>query len=234
MLLENLKTTDLDPSKKYVFVLPFGATEQHGPFAPLGTDSFIQREIIARVEPKFPEIVFLPTFSITSSQEHEGFPGTVWLRKETFDALLKDVCHSLLPYARAIVFSSWHGGNLKSIDDFITIYGNQVTNVQLVHAKFDEEEATKKMEELLNGPVDEHAGNTEISMLLATHKDLVVVPPPDYPKKHIENAWASDKLKDVSEDGIVDNNPQWIVNESLGEACINLSCTELETVLRGL
>ena len=83
MYLQRLKTTDFEEGKKYTFVVPTGSIEQHGPFLPLGTDSYIQNAIISEVEKRVPEMVFLPTMHVTCSQEHEGFAVTVWLSYET-------------------------------------------------------------------------------------------------------------------------------------------------------
>ena len=46
MFLERIKTTDLNPKQKYTFVIPMGATEQHGPFLALGADSFLTEDCL--------------------------------------------------------------------------------------------------------------------------------------------------------------------------------------------
>jgi len=234
MLLEEIKTVDINPTEKYIFVVSFGATEQHGPFLPIGTDTYIQREITERVAEKFPRVIFLPTIPITSSQEHEGFPGTVWLSKETFTSILLDVSHSIEPYARVIVFTSWHGGNLSAIDKFIEAHQNDFQDVRLVHAILDTDETIKKMEEFLGGPIDEHAGNSEISMVLAIKPSLVTLPDKDYPKNVVKNAWSALRLKEVSEDGIADNHPNWVIDKEHGEIAINMASEELATILENL
>ncbi len=109
MFLERIRTTDLDQEKKYIFVLPMGATEQHGPFLALGADSFLADRIIHDTERKFPDIIFLPTLRITCSEEHAGFPGSTWVTKETMARMLSDICHSLQPYAKTIALTSFHG-----------------------------------------------------------------------------------------------------------------------------
>ncbi len=80
---------------------------------------------------------------------------------------------------------------------------------------------------MLGGPVDEHAGNSETSMMLVCEPSLVTIPPQDYPKQKIENAWDTDRLVDVSKDGIVDNHPTWIINEEIGKQCIQMAAEEL-------
>jgi creatinine amidohydrolase/Fe(II)-dependent formamide hydrolase-like protein len=227
MFLERMKTADLDISKKYTFVISMGATEQHGPFLPLGTDSYIQDVIIQQVEKELPEVIFLPTLRITCSQEHAGFPGSVWIKKDTMEIVLRDICESLRPYAANIILASWHGGNISMLNRFVEKNSDLLSGTHIEHLQFDSEEVLKKTSEMLGGPVDEHAGNSETSMMLVCEPSLVTIPPQDYPKQKIENAWDTDRLVDVSKDGIVDNHPTWIINEEIGKQCIQMAAEEL-------
>jgi creatinine amidohydrolase len=232
MFLERMKTTDLDRNKKYTFVISIGATEQHGPFLPLGTDSFIQDAIIEQAERALPEVIFLPNMRISCSKEHAGFPGSLWVEKETMELVLRDLCQSLQPLAQTIVLASWHGGNISLLARFAEKNKNTFPGARIEHAIFDSKDILKKTSELLAGPVDEHAGNSEISMVLARDPSLVKIPPKDYPKQVIQNAWDADKLIDVSKDGIVDNHPKWVIDEKLGEQCIQMAAEELVRGLR--
>lgn len=234
MFLERMKTTDFNPSQKYTFVIPMGATEQHGPFLPMGTDSYIQDAIVEPAERALPEVIFLPTLRITCSKEHEGFPGTVWIEKDTMQLVLRDMCRSLLPYAKNIVLASWHGGNVGMLNRFVEEYREEFSHACLTHLKFDSEETLKKTSDLLKGPVDEHAGNSEISMMLACDRELVAIPAMDYPKAKIQVDWDEERLVDVSKDGIVDHHPDWIVNEELGKMCLRLASQELIDGLRSI
>lgn len=234
MFLERMKTTDFDPKKKYTFVIPMGATEQHGPFLPLGTDSYIQDAIVEHTEKVLPKIIFLPTLRITCSKEHKGFPGSVWIEKDTMKIILRDICTSLSQYAKNIALVSWHGGNIGMLNRFVEKNKKSFHGVQVDHLQFDSEATLKKTSKLLGGPVDEHAGNSETSMMFASHKKLTSIPPKNYPKQKIENAWDADHLVDVSKDGIVDNHPKWIINEKLGKLCIQMAAQELTQGLKKL
>ncbi len=227
-----MRTTDLDTSKKYTFVISMGATEQHGPFLPLGTDSYIQDAIIEQAEKVFPEVIFLPALRITCSQEHAGFPGSVWIKKDTMEIVLRNICDSLQPYAMNIVLASWHGGNISTLNRFVEKNKDLFSGVHIEHLQFDSEEVLKKTSKMLGGPVDEHAGNSETSMMLACEPLLVTIPSQDYPKQKIENAWDTDRLIDISKDGIIDNHPTWIINEELGKQCLQMVAEELVEGLR--
>lgn len=228
MYLERMKTTDFKAGEKYTFVISMGATEQHGPFLPLGTDSCIQDKLVELTETFLPQVVFLPTLRITCSKEHQGFPGSVWIEKDIMELVLKNMCESLQPYAKNIAIVSWHGGNIAMLNRFVEKYKDTFDGARLKHVQMDREETLEKTRELLNhGPVDEHAGNSEISMMLACDKSLVSIPPKNYPKQKIENAWDTDRLVDVSKDGIVDNHPEWIVEEEIGQKCLSMAAQEL-------
>ena len=229
MYLEQMKTTDFKSDEKYTFVIPMGATEQHGPFLPLGTDSFIQDKIIELAETSLPNVIFLPTLRITCSKEHQGFPGSVWIEKDAMELILKNICESLAPQAKNIAIVSWHGGNISTVNRFVEKYKTSFRPLRLEYIQMDSEETLEKTRALLRGgPVDEHAGNSEISMMLACDKALVSVPPKDYPKQTIENAWDTDRLVDVSKDGIIDNHPDWIIDNNIGQRCLLMAAQELK------
>lgn len=221
MFLEEMKTTDFKDGEKYIFVIPTGSTEQHGPFLPLGTDSYIQDEIIRGTEKQMPELIFLPTMRITCSEEHEGFAGSVWISLETMDRVMHDICKSIEPYAKKIIFTTAHGGNIEILSKFIERYKDDFPEVDLHYIDPDNDEVERKTVDLIGGPIEEHAGNTEISMMLNIRKDITMIPPKDYPKKSINNAFSTNRLKDFSDDGIADNHPHWVVSKRHGKKIIN-------------
>ncbi|KKW32709.1 MAG: hypothetical protein UY76_C0019G0019 [Candidatus Uhrbacteria bacterium GW2011_GWA2_52_8d] len=232
MFLERIRTTNLDPQKKYTFVVPMGATEQHGPFLALGADSFLADRIIQEVEKNFPEVVFLPTLRITCSEEHEGFMGTVWISKDTMTRVLMDICNSLKPYAKSIAITSFHGGNLELLDQFVRDNTSSFGDVRVIHLPMGSEETEEKMHKMLDGPTDQHAGNVELSMMLAHDQLLADIPPADYPKRAIENPFSTNHLKDFSEDGIADSHPKWVVSKENGEKMIEWTVEDFENEIQ--
>lgn len=217
MFLKQLKLTDLDKNKKYDFIVPFGSTEQHGPFIPFGTDTYVTDAMLARTNQDFPELIILPTLEYSCSGEHEGFVGTVWLSESTFHLLMIDVCNSLKNYARSISFITGHGGNLRPIDSFVTNSINKFDDVKLSHLSFNDDTVNDKIVDLIGGPCDEHAGNSEISLMLAVHPDLTITPSTEYKKIPVKNPWEKGRLIEKSIDGIADANPEWHVNKEFGE-----------------
>lgn len=119
MYLKEKKLTDIDPAKMHHILVPIGSTEQHGPYLPFGTDTYMTDDVVREMEKSFPELLIAPTLEYSCSREHEGFQGTLWLSEETLKAILRDVCESFRSIAKGIGFFSGHGGNLHVIDSFI-------------------------------------------------------------------------------------------------------------------
>lgn len=99
-----------------VVVLPVGSIEQHGPHLPNGTDT-MAAELVAQGVADRLDAVYAPLCPYGVTPIHAGHPGTVNLRRETFEALLHDVCSELIAAgARTIVLVNWHEGNIASMN----------------------------------------------------------------------------------------------------------------------
>jgi creatinine amidohydrolase len=96
-------------------IVPTGATEQHGPHAPLATDVLIPQEIARRVASRAGAVV-APPLSYALSYPHVGFPGLVHIRIPTFMAIVEDLCASFAAVGfRRIVFLNGHYDNTYAI-----------------------------------------------------------------------------------------------------------------------
>ncbi len=224
MYLKDIKLNDLDSSKKYDFILPLGATEQHGPFLPFGTDTYCQDAILKRVNVKLPEVVILPTLEVTCSKEHKGFTGSLWVERDTLFLMIRDICSSIQDIAHNIFILSWHGGNVIPVNEFIEKYKNDFKSVSLYYIDQSDEGVVSVTEKILNGPIDDHAGNTEISMMLAINSDIVKLPDEKNIKTLKSFDWfGNDTLKDKVPEGIVDTHPEWVISKEMGNKFIELS-----------
>jgi len=112
-----LKTTDF-PSRtdeRSLAVLPLGATEQHGPHLPLGTDTHILEGILdelRRRQLRGGRALLLPLVPIGLSPEHHAFPGTLTVGAETLLALWCDLVRSAARAGvRRVLLLTSHGGN---------------------------------------------------------------------------------------------------------------------------
>ncbi|MFD1505083.1 creatininase family protein [Georgenia yuyongxinii] len=101
-------------------VIPLGSVEQHGPHLPNGTDIFAA-ELVARATAESLDAVYVPLSPYGVTPIHAGHPGTVTLRRETFEMLLTDVCSELIALGiRTLVLVNWHEGNIASMDAVAT------------------------------------------------------------------------------------------------------------------
>src|SRR5260370_27890691 len=96
-------------------VLPLGATEQHGPHLPAGTDFFtVEHLAIAAAEQASAEIsiIVTPALPFGSSDHHLCFGATLSLRTETYYRVLMDLLRSLVTDGFTRIFLlNGHGGN---------------------------------------------------------------------------------------------------------------------------
>jgi len=97
-------------------VLPVGATEQHGHHLPLYTDTLISSGVLERamqvLEDEVPAYMLSP-ITISKSNEHRGFPGTLWISAKTLYDVLFEIARSVHESGfRKICFFNGHGGNV--------------------------------------------------------------------------------------------------------------------------
>ena len=97
-------------------VLPVGATEQHGPHLPLYTDTLISSGVLERAMKRLDDSVpayMLSPITISKSNEHRGFPGTLWISAKTLYDVLFDIARSVYESGfRKMCFFNGHGGNV--------------------------------------------------------------------------------------------------------------------------
>jgi creatinine amidohydrolase len=93
-----------------VALLPTGATEQHGPHLPLGTDTRAALGVTDRLDRE--DCVALPPVTVGVSDHHRQFSGTLSVSPETFEAYVREVVESLAAHGvRKVVVVNGHGGN---------------------------------------------------------------------------------------------------------------------------
>ena len=111
--------TDLDAVDTDLALLPIGSTEQHGPHAPLGTDTLNAEAVAeAAADAADRDVVVAPAVPVGIAEEHRAFTGTLWVSEETFRAYVRDVVRSLSHHGwTQVVLVNGHGGNVAALDE---------------------------------------------------------------------------------------------------------------------
>lgn len=115
-LFAEMTRTDLaSAASESLVILPLGATEQHGPHLPTGTDFFAIEAIAqaaARSAASQIPIIVTPALPFGSSEHHFVFGGTLSISTETYYRVLRDLLTSLIRDGFTKIFVlNGHGGN---------------------------------------------------------------------------------------------------------------------------
>lgn len=152
-------------------VLPVGSIEQHGPHLPNGTDTFAA-ELVSRAVADRLDALHAPLGPYGVTPIHAGHPGTVSLRRATFEALLADVCGELIAMGvHTVVLVNWHEGNIASMDAVATdLQDRHGTTFVAAHACYTAQRVYREA-----GGELTHGGGIETLAVLAHDPALVNV-----------------------------------------------------------
>jgi creatinine amidohydrolase len=96
-------------------VIPIGATEQHGPHLPTGTDFFTVEAVAleaAKIASSEIPVIVTPALPFGSSDHHFVFGATLSLSTETYYRVLRELVESLAKDGfRRVFLINGHGGN---------------------------------------------------------------------------------------------------------------------------
>src|SRR4051794_21590568 len=113
-------------------ILPLGATEQHGPHLPLGTDTIRAAALADRLAERVPGSLVAPALPFGCSDEHSGFPGLLGLGAETLAQIVLDLARRLTQWGiRWLVLLSAHGGNGEALDLALTLLRQEMPNLEV-------------------------------------------------------------------------------------------------------
>lgn len=164
-------------------VLPLGATEQHGPHLPVGTDlltiDHVAREAAAKASAAIPVIV-TPPLPFGSSDHHLIFGATLSLGTETYYRVLTDLIRSLATDGfRRVFLLNGHGGNHELAElaarDIARELPVRVAAGSYWNIAWD---ALVQSQAHLGCRLPGHAGTFETSMMLALRPELVATERP--------------------------------------------------------
>jgi creatinine amidohydrolase len=249
--LTTIDFLDLDREQTLV-LMPLGATEQHGPHLPVGTDYFLVEEILRRLKSRLDdlEVIILPTLWCTKSNEHVAFAGSLYLQAETMMAVIHDITAAISRSGfKRLVMMNWHGGN----SDLLGALARDIRQrhrlltflIDIVYIfmgpAYEQTGAVKN--------IDIHAGRYETGMMLAAYPHLVKPGSyedigSDLTRGRVANSFGGYKLLipeggpvrlgwetiDLTSDGVI-GNPAG-ANAEEGEQDLEAMVERVETMLR--
>lgn len=136
-----------------LLVVPIGATEQHGPHLPLGTDTDIAVALAEGLARVVADVVVAPPLAYGSSGEHQAFPGTLSIGCEATELILVELCRSATETWARVLLLCAHGGNAEPLARAVARLRDEGRDVRAWSPPW---------------PADDlHAGDTETSIMLA-------------------------------------------------------------------
>ena len=182
MHLAEATWTDADALDTDLAVLPVGSTEQHGPHAPLGTDTLTAEAVAtAGVERCDREVAVAPAVPVGVAEEHRQFTGTLWVREDSFRAYVRDVVASLAGHGFGrVVLVNGHGGNVAALRE---VAGTITRRDDAYAVPFTWFEAVE------SGPGMGHGGPLETALLLATDPEAVATDRIDEAREGASDGW---------------------------------------------
>lgn len=162
-------------------VFSVGSNEQHGPCLAVSTDTVLGDVLALGIAEKLGKALKAPTINVGCSEHHMKFPGTITLRKETLQDVLRDYVSSLSRhgFTRIVVLPS-HGGNFEPIAEVTEELQSMSPDVDVV-SYTDLQAFVKIMTKTSAGlgvsPEDSgaHAGEAEVSLMMHAYPRRVRV-----------------------------------------------------------
>ena len=161
-------------AKTRTVLLPFGATEEHGPHLPLSTDTLHATEVGRTLAARRP-IFIAPPIPYGVCRSTSCHPGTISIRTETLKALAGDIVSSLYGQGlRNFVLLTGHAGgtHLSALIDVGEELLSRFADCRIA-VLTEYMLASREGRGLIETEGDSHAGEIETSRILHSHPHLV-------------------------------------------------------------
>lgn len=116
--IQEMSWTEFDARRKATdtVIIPTGAVEIYGPHLPMGSDSIVAEALAVRIAEKTGALV-APNIQMGESSMLMDYPGTLTLKKSTYEAAMDDLCTALISYGfKNLMFIDGHAGNVDTVN----------------------------------------------------------------------------------------------------------------------
>lgn len=205
-----------------VALVPVGATEQHGPHLPIGTDIFLAEQLAAMVSEQTGALVY-PSVNFGYSWVWRDRVGTVSLEQPVLQKVLENVVQSVERYGiRLLVFINGHEANSATLKYAVREIQDQ-TSVKVLGVFYPGWQ--KVYEDLMESPTWGgmfHACEFETSLMLASREELVHMDQAvkEYPQRPLLYGMDNTSIGDLSKSGIY-GNPK-VATKEKGEKMLGI------------
>jgi creatinine amidohydrolase len=200
-------------------VFACGATEQHGPHLPLCVDAEHGTALALEIARQLGHTLVAPTIRIGCSDHHLAFPGSLSIRKETFENIVHDYIHSLRVHGfRQILIVPTHGGNYLPLEEMKPRLKAAFPDIRLAvyHQLSGLLELWRDQTQAYNGMGDRvggHADIAETSFMLFLHPELVRM---DLAEAGFMGHFSEEVIRDMIEKGFRTVTPNGILGDAHG------------------
>lgn len=238
LVLDEMKRPEVEETfrRDLIAILPIGATEQHGPHLPYGTDTFAAVELAKRLNSKLENGILLPPISFGYSWVWKNIPGSIVLREDTIKSLIKDIAMSLSRNGcRKLVLINGHEANNRPIKFAIRESLDDEVDIKILYFFYPDMDKFIKNDmesELWNGMP--HACEFETSIMLAVNKNMVDMSKAveEYPVMHSDFGFSDDYLGSISKSGVFGDATK--ASKEKGEKIFQYALDRIQVVLKNL
>ena len=156
-------------------IVPTGSIEQHNEHMAMIMDTagalLISQQIALRM---YPEVIVSTPVSVGISPHWMNRKGTLTLKKETFLAMVYDICESLKTHGiETILIVNGHGGNEEALKESIPEFRSKLGITIDAYSYWDGISKDQAKQFLASGNSPGHASEFETSVALAAFPDRI-------------------------------------------------------------
>ncbi|MGC8792921.1 MAG: creatininase family protein [Bryobacteraceae bacterium] len=223
----------LEEGRLKVVILPTGSTEQHNEHLAMiqdtGSATLVAQQAALRL---YPHVLVATPVAVGISPHWMDRKGTLTLRRETFLAVVYEICESLATHGvRSILILNGHGGNEAPLKESVDGFRRKLGIRLEVHSYWEAYTPEMAKRLLTTGRIPGHAAEFETSLALAAFPERVRWEGVDYDK--VKGKLGIKDPKSAEEDELFAREAR-LATAAKGEALIAIAVEWLVDRLRAM